>query len=319
MTVSGYQPFVSVIIPVYNSEKTLDQCLSSLLQLDYDHNQMEFIVVDNGSTDRSAEIAQTFNANLIYKPDGTISSVRNFGADIAKGEVFAFVDSDCLVTKKWLVNALLVLNDKSVAVTGSGYSTPENNTWVEKAWLFEKTGQPFETNFLPGGNLLVRADIFRKVSGFDEKLVTCEDSDFCYRVKKSGFKVINSPKIKTIHLGNSKTISQFIKKEYWYGTSSIDNFIDTPFDKITWLTALFGIFSVLLVAAICLYGFNNNPNLIYLSSFILVSILLLSTLVRISKSNKYSYFFHVFLLYIFYYAARVCAMALAIKKKLLHI
>ena len=95
-------PFVSIIVPMFNSEETIDQCLQSLLELDYPRNKYEIIVVDHSSTDKCSSIVGAYPVHVVKKIGGTIASVRNFGAQFAMGQIYAFVDSDCEVFRDWL-------------------------------------------------------------------------------------------------------------------------------------------------------------------------------------------------------------------------
>ena len=89
-------PFFSIIIPVYNVEKYLDRCLESVLKQEF--NDYEIILVDDGSTDTSSYICDSYKQSekvtVIHKDNGGLSSARNCGLDISKGEYIFFVDSD---------------------------------------------------------------------------------------------------------------------------------------------------------------------------------------------------------------------------------
>jgi len=298
---------VSIIMPVFNAEKTIRLCLDSIYALNYPSDRYEVIVVDNGSTDSSADIISNYPVRYISKPDGTISSVRNAGALQANGEILAFVDSDCLVDKEWVNEALKILADNSVGVTGSGYLTSDTYTWVEKAWLYESRHKPFRTEFLPGGNLIARAEVFKRINGFDEKLTTSEDADFCMRAIRAGYQVINSCDIRTVHLGNAKTLAQFIKKEIWYGNNVLNNVMQYQFDKVFCLTVSFIIANVALLAGMALICFGHYLVMV-LSAIMLTSIILTSGIHRVMRSKKYQYFTHICFLYYLYYSARTIAL-----------
>jgi glycosyltransferase involved in cell wall biosynthesis len=301
-------PFVSFIIPVFNSEHTLGLCLESIFNIDYDLDKYEVIVVDNGSTDSSVDIASQYPAILLFKPVGTISSVRNHGSHHAKGELFAFVDSDCLIKQNWLKEAISVLFDSSVGAAGSGYLTPEHYTWVEKAWLYELNTRPFKTDFLPGGNLIVKSSVFRLVGGFNENLTTGEDSDLCIRINNSKYKVINYSKIATVHLGNSKSLKQFSKKEFWYGKNMIENLLLNPLDKVFYLSLILFTSTVTLVFGFVCSVLTHNYSFVWMSFITTLTITFTSSCYRINKSKKYRYILHLNLLYFIYYFVRSLAV-----------
>jgi len=298
---------VSIIIPVFNAEKTIRSCLDSIYALRYPSDNYEVIVVDNGSTDSSAAIISNYPVRYISKPDGTISSVRNAGAFQAKGKILAFVDSDCLVDKEWINEALKVLVDNSVGVAGSGYLTSDTYTWVEKAWLYESRHKPFRTEFLPGGNLIAKAEVFMRINGFDENLTTSEDADFCMRAIRAGYHVINSCDIRTVHLGNAKTVGQFIKKEIWYGKNVLDNVMQNQFDNVFCLTVSFMVANIALLVGMALICFGHYLVMV-LSAIMLMSIIVTSGIHRVMRSKKYQYFTHICFLYYLYYSARTIAL-----------
>lgn len=105
-------PLISVIVPVYKVEKYLPACLDSLLAQTY--RNFELIVVNDGSPDSCWQIMQRYAAQdarvrIFNKENGGVSSARNFGLDVARGEYIGFVDSDDLVLPQyleWLYDAL---------------------------------------------------------------------------------------------------------------------------------------------------------------------------------------------------------------------
>ena len=99
---SSYLPFVSVIIPVLNGERTIRECLASLIKMDYPVERREILVVDNGSTDSTAEIVKSFPVRYLREERPGPSAARNKGIEAGKGEILAFTDADCVVTAGWL-------------------------------------------------------------------------------------------------------------------------------------------------------------------------------------------------------------------------
>lgn len=310
------EPFVSFVIPVFNSEQTLGLCLESIFNVNYSLNKFEVIVVDNGSTDSSEYIAKQYPVVLYSKPGGTISSVRNFGALHAKGELVAFVDSDCMIKRNWLKEAVSVLRDSSVGAVGSGYLTPEHYTWVEKAWLYELKKKPFETDFLPGGNIIVRFSAFRMIGGFNESLTTGEDSDLCFRLQLGRFKVINSSSLENVHFGNSKSIKQFIKKEFWYGKNMIENIIMNPFDKVFYMSSITFICTFLVILGGAISILRSNHAILLAACAAIIFITFMSSCYRISKSRKYKYILHLNILYFIYYLVRSLAIIKSVYDKM---
>lgn len=109
-------PLVSIIIPVYNSEEYLERCLESIMHQDF--QQWECIIVDDGSKDRSGVICDRYSLldtrfRVVHKPNGGVSSARNTGLALAKGEWICFVDSDDLLVEdalSYMLNICLKTN-----------------------------------------------------------------------------------------------------------------------------------------------------------------------------------------------------------------
>lgn len=297
------KPYVSIVIPMFNAERTIEQCLVSIKALDYPQSKIQTIVVDNLSTDNSENIVKSFGVDCFLKTEGNISQVRNCGTKSALGVIFAFIDSDCLVCSDWLNAAILGLQNEKVGAVGSGYAIPENGTWIEKAWLFEYCGPPFETRFVPGGNLVIKKEVFICVGGFNEKLTTGEDSEICNNIYNHGWSVLNRSDMVNVHLGNSKTIKQFFNKEIWYGLNMLDLLVKDGVDKVFIATVVFVCLEIVTLTS-CLFYLSISSTLTIISFCLMVLVLFTSSVYRIFKSKKYSKFMQVFCLYFLYFNAR---------------
>ncbi len=96
------QPLISVVVPVRNGERTIRDCLASLLRMDYPETRRELLVVDNGSTDRTAEIIKSFPVRYVSEGCRGIPHARNRGIEASQGAIVAFTDADCVVDAAWL-------------------------------------------------------------------------------------------------------------------------------------------------------------------------------------------------------------------------
>lgn len=315
MKVPAHLPFISVIIPVFNEERYIHDCLSSVLALDWPVENMEIIVVDNGSTDRSIEIATALlekenRGRVIKKTGGTIAAVRNFGWRHAKGEILAFLDGDSIVDNRWLLEGYRILKtDNNIVCVGFAMAPPgADDHWIKKVWYevgnsSRHVGRGLtRVNWLCSFNIIVRLSSFIAVNGFDENLKTGEDYDLGMRISSIGI-IIFSDSLFVKHLDTVGSIKKFIEKEYWRGKSIKD--VVRKYDNKELMSVALPIsyLTMLLIAAIS--AATGNYILLILLVFCLFSIPLAITLLKVGFKRT-NYFLIIFF-YFLYLIARGAA------------
>lgn len=218
----------SVIIPAFNEEKSIGPLVKSLV----DDLNLEVIVVDNGSTDLTVDVASKFGAEVHVLPSANIAMLRNYGALKASGEYLIFIDADCFVVGDWLEHCeSLILGEYSVV---SGILVCETEKyWVEKLWI-EYLSRKYRDRLtcvetLSSFFFMIGKKDFFEVGGFNEDLVTCEDYDFGIRLTSIGKKIVISREVKVIHYGNAINLYQFFKRQIWQGGSNLFNFFSHRF------------------------------------------------------------------------------------------
>lgn len=218
---------LSVIIPALNEEKHLANCISAISSLDRCGLEIEIIVVDNGSTDRTFNIAHEHGAIAYVIKGVNIAGLRNFGARQSTGDLLAFVDADCVVASDWLRNALEAIEREEADAVGSFHAIPNDAGWIGKiAELIQHKKVGAVINYIPSGNFIVNRSAFMSINGFNEQLETSEDVDICWRLKKNGFKIFLDPAIRSIHYGTPNTISEMFFRELWHGKSVYSEFFN---------------------------------------------------------------------------------------------
>jgi glycosyltransferase involved in cell wall biosynthesis len=203
------EPVVSVIVPAYNAERTLDSALAPLVGLLLDREIVELIVVDDGSADATAWIAAEAGARVV--PSGGRlgpAGARNVGANAAKGNILWFVDADVVVHP----DGARVIKDafersKAAAVFGTYDEFPAATNFLSQYKNFAhrhhhvRSGRERETFFAGCG--AVRSAAFRAVGGFDQRRYprpSIEDIELGVRLRRRGLIIRLEPDLQARHL-----------------------------------------------------------------------------------------------------------------------
>ena len=177
---------ISIIIPVYDAEKTILKCVDSIISQTY--HDWEIILVNDGSKDKSENICRCLcekDARIkhVYKDNGGVSSARNKGLEIAKGEWIAFCDSDDWVNNDYLEN-LAKYTEYDYVISGIIRHPKAHHTFIhDKSFVNEGIKDYLTYSYLwngsPCAKLFKRSIITENNIRFDEKLKSYEDTAFC--------------------------------------------------------------------------------------------------------------------------------------------
>lgn len=215
-------PFVSIIVPVYNGEKIIAECIESLVNQDYPKDKYEIIIVDNNSKDKTAEIIKKYPIRCLLEDKIQSSyAARNTGIKNAKGEILAFTDSDCVAYKNWLVNLVEGWEGKEIGFAGE-INEPLPKTPIEKyhfgrynqkRCLFNK-----EYHFAITANVAFKKEIFELIGMFRNDLVSGGDADLSWRIFNAGYEIKYNAKALVLHRHKSTLVDQFKQtKRYAFG------------------------------------------------------------------------------------------------------
>jgi GT2 family glycosyltransferase len=215
-------PKVSVVVCAYNAESTLAACLDSLQQLRYP--AYEIVVVDDGSTDRTGQIADTYEGiYVIHQENKGLSAARNVGIAASTGEIVAFTDSDCVVDPDWLHYLVATfLSSGQAAVGGPNLPPPEDS--LVATCVAASPGGPLhvllndeEAEHIPGCNMAFRREVLEEVGGFDPIYRAAgDDVDLCWRLQERGYRIAFSPAAMVWHFRRN-TVAAYIGQQRGYG------------------------------------------------------------------------------------------------------
>jgi len=221
----NFEPTVSFVIPTRNSGRTLEVCLSSIHNQDYDKDKLEIIIIDSYSKDNTLEIAKKFASKIVLH-NGSLGEIRDLGFKVARGDIIAMFDSDVIIPHKdWLKNAIkyFVLNKRISTVWC--YSLPPklllSKVYVSFEWYFALNEYLKGRYPAGGGNSLFRKTIVEEVKGIGKKIDFGEDFILAKKLKERGYITILNPD-PIIHFTHT-SLKEIITKEIRRNKSFLKN------------------------------------------------------------------------------------------------
>ncbi len=223
-------PKVSVIIPVRNCEETIEDLLTSLMNVDYPKDRVEVILVDGQSTDNTVSIASKYPIKILQEPGLGPNYARKIGVEASTGEILAFTDGDCIVPKHWIKIIVENLSSPEVGcVGGSVYADKSirNNifaSYADKSVMRvmplakkrEVLSEPEVFKHLAFCNMAIKREALTKIGGLDTSLKTFEDVDTVQSICEAGYKMILDPKMYVWHK-HRQTLRGILKQTHAYG------------------------------------------------------------------------------------------------------
>jgi glycosyltransferase involved in cell wall biosynthesis len=183
-------PEISVIVPVRNGAGSLPALLRSLEAQTLARDGFEVIVVDNDSSDDTAQVASAHGVRVVHETSGIRAGARNRGVAAASTRLYAFTDVDCVADPGW-VEALLGAEQLAPLVAGNVRirvsEQPNAIERFESLWRFGQEAWVKHQGWAATANLLVHADAFEALGGFDLTWHYGEDADFCLRARDADY------------------------------------------------------------------------------------------------------------------------------------
>lgn len=219
------RPKVSVVVPVYNGEATIEECVNSLLQMDFPTSEREIIVVDNASNDDTGKILRRFNDRIqvVHEIKRGAAAARNRGVVSARGEIVAFTDADCVVERGWLANLVPSLTEESIGIVGGKIlaKRPCNpiEEFGESIHDHNQAINVYDPPYVITMNWASRVSVLRE-NLFDEKFLRSQDVDLSYRILQRGYRFVFAPDAVVYHR-NEKTFPGLFKEGFTHGFHSV--------------------------------------------------------------------------------------------------
>jgi mycofactocin system glycosyltransferase len=228
----AFDPFVSIVVAVCNRAGEIGSCIESLLSLNYPRLKYEIIVVDDASEDGTFTVASQYDVKVIRQEQNLgQSAARNVGVTEARGEIVAFIDSDCIAESEWLRELVPFFQDSRNALVGGYVASYFRDSVLDRYEAAKSplnmgedmlTGCGEESDFyVPTCNMLVRRDAYLQTGGLNENLRVGEDVDFCWKLKENGYRLVYLPKGRVRHKHRNR-FAQTFKRRFEYGTSEPD-------------------------------------------------------------------------------------------------
>ena len=227
---------VSIYIPAYNASEFLARSVESILSQTLPPD--EILVIDDGSKDSTAEITSRYSRVTLIRHEKNLglAAARNTAFQLARNELVASIDADCVVDSAWLATLVSHMDDSKLAGVGGrlieGVQCSVADRWrsahMPQEWGLESIRDPI---FIFGANNLFRKSAVLEVGGYDESMRTNgEDADMCRRLRAQGWELAYDPAAKATHMRHDSVRS--ILDTYWrwlfFGRSDSPNRVSLP-------------------------------------------------------------------------------------------
>lgn len=215
-------PLVSVVIPAWNAAASIGGAVKAALDQRGVEGAIEVIVVDDGSTDGTAEAAERAGARVVRRENGGPAAARNRGWREAKGDLIFFTDADCVPRPDWVARLLPAVREESVGAAGGSYAAVNPDPFlaacVQEEIVLRHLRLPREVRFLGSFNLAVPRRVLEETGGFDEKYrrASGEDNDLSYRIRKGGYRLLFEREALVAHR-HPERIGRYLKEQARHG------------------------------------------------------------------------------------------------------
>lgn len=216
-----YWPRVSVVVCAYQAEDTIGECLESLMRLNYPN--YEVLVVDDGCTDATADIARKFPVRVLWGGRLGLSGARNLGLENAAGEIVAYIDADAQADPDWLAYLALAMEVPGVAGAGGPNPVPQDDPPKAQCVALSPGGpihvllDDERAEHVPGCNMAFWRERLLEIGGFDPIYSAAgDDVDVCWKLLDRGCEIRFHPSAVVWHRRRD-SVQAFWRQQVGYG------------------------------------------------------------------------------------------------------
>lgn len=212
---------ISVIVPAFNSEKTIAATIQSILT-QHTNKSFELILVDDGSTDNTSEIAEKFSKTRVLKQQRKgPAAARNLGAKNAQGEILLFIDADCIASRRWLNEMAFPFRSANVSGVQGAYKSTQSELSARFAQIeiedrYDLIKASKEIDWIGSYSAGYRKKDFFEANGFDESfpLASGEDPALSFKISSNGKKIVFNENAIVYHL-HPKNFLQYFRTKFF--------------------------------------------------------------------------------------------------------
>jgi len=225
---------ISVVIPAYNSAKTITEAIKGVFTQTITE-EMELIIVDDGSTDATAQIIKSFpKVKYFYQGNAGPAAARNRGARESKGDIIFFTDSDCVPHNDWIEGIRRYFSDPKIAVVSGTYDLVEGSNLLAKCIHQEiifrhQRRMPEYPKSFGSYNFCIRKKVFDQVGGFDTRYRTAsgEDNDLSYKILSAGHRIYFARDARVKH-HHPSDVKKYLREQFNHGFWRVKMYRDHP-------------------------------------------------------------------------------------------
>jgi glycosyltransferase involved in cell wall biosynthesis len=223
------KPLISVVIPAYNEEKLIAQCVAAVKNQTFPQENYEIIVVNNNSTDKTEEIAKAAGARVVfYDEKQGFSVAKQYGISQAEADIIVTTDADSIPDKSWLETIYQIMQNKKYACIGGSIAPIKSNFVIQFLFSFYDflalINQIFGISLIWSPNMAFRKEAFNAIGGYNIHLKTSDDWDFIVRIQKK-FGVRSTLYTNKLHVKTSSRKQENFRLLIAYIVMGIFNYI----------------------------------------------------------------------------------------------